>query len=112
MFSSHDVLSLRALGGVLAIFIIWQACRRVSTAITRRRIIASNGCKPARKYAHKEPFLGLDLVRETIKLLKAQKFVEGSRQRLRDYDTFTLEQNLVGKRGEHPLRDKAAISSS
>ncbi|KAJ9645879.1 hypothetical protein H2199_002922 [Coniosporium tulheliwenetii] len=64
-----------------------------TTYLARRQIKRDNGCKPPQaRYAHKDPFFGLDFLWENIKKGKEHKLLENSQKRFaRLGNTFTAK---------------------
>lgn len=50
--------------------------QRLTTGASRRRFIASNGCKPLRKWRHKDPVLGLDFLWASYRAVEEHRALE------------------------------------
>ena len=84
---------------------LWIYCiaAGVSTAIIlylseqfRYRYTArKNGCAPARKYSHKDPFLGLDLFLQAAKMFSENTFFPTTLERYRKYGS-TFQVSTLG----------------
>ena len=79
----NDALSLALT--VFAALVSLQAIAYYRTYRNRRKIIRSNGCKPAPHYAHRVPFLGLDIMREHKKAMEQHCYMENMRK---EFDTY------------------------
>lgn len=53
----------------------------LTNGATRRRFIASKGCKPIRKWRNKDPFLGIDLIWDSFRALKEHRALEQTKDR-------------------------------
>lgn len=63
-----------AVAGLVLVYFVYT---RVSLYIARRKFKLENGCKPiTHKYPHKDPILGIDLLMENIRNVKAKKLLE------------------------------------
>ena len=63
------------LGGLL-LFTLYLITSRVTTNRARQRVIKSNGCKPTAQLPHKDPFFGIDAIRDALRAAKAKTFLE------------------------------------
>ena len=52
----------------------------VRTQLERRRLIQKHGCQPPAKYPHKDPFLGLDAIRDAARAAKSKSFLPRVRE--------------------------------
>ncbi|TAQ88476.1 hypothetical protein B7494_g3183 [Chlorociboria aeruginascens] len=67
--------SLMALYLFSATYILYRFVTGTITFVRRRAIIIQNGCQPVPRYPHKEPFFGLDIFFENLRLLKSGTFL-------------------------------------
>lgn len=76
-FQTPSLAGLAVLGLVLAILL-----KRLSLYFARRQFKKEHGCKPPQaRYPLKDPFLGIDLMLENIKLAKELRFLQTSQSR-------------------------------
>ncbi|KAF4167585.1 hypothetical protein CNMCM6936_004849 [Aspergillus lentulus] len=69
------------------------ACISVRRFLARRQFARKHGCKPVARSFSKDPFLGLDTIRETIRALRQHKILERSVELFRTYgNTFTVKE--------------------
>ncbi|GFF54000.1 cytochrome P450 52A3-B [Aspergillus lentulus] len=69
------------------------ACISVRRFLARRQFARKHGCKPVARSFSKDPFLGLDTIRETIRALRQHKILERSVELFRIYgNTFTVKE--------------------
>jgi cytochrome P450 len=89
----HPLLLYIAAGA----FVSFLAYTRLSLYLTRRRIIKENGCKPCPYVYNKEPFLGLDVLLESIKRAKEHTFLEATLDRLKSFgpNVHTFHSRLI-----------------
>ena len=70
---------------VFAVLVSFKAISYYQIYRSRRRIIRSNGCKPAPHYPHTVPFLGTDIVKEHKKALDQHCYMENMQ---REFDKY------------------------
>jgi cytochrome P450 len=69
------------------------ACISIRRFLARRQFAHKHGCKPVARSFGKDPFLGLDTIRETIRALRQHKILERSVELFRIYgNTFTIKE--------------------
>lgn len=68
----------------------------LTVGVSRRKTINERGCKPAVVFKHKDPILGIDLVRDIAARSKAGTILQGSQERFKKYGN-TLQMNLLGR---------------
>lgn len=74
---------------------IYQLVLYVIRVQGRNRIIRDNGCKPYKKYPHKDPIFGLDLLLENVELSKTGGFLDKISERYARLNTYTFSQLLL-----------------
>lgn len=74
-FQDHHPFIL-LVAGVIASYALLRIVQYGVTYHKRSVIIRNNGCKPAAKYPHKDPILGLDIFRDNARYLREGKFLE------------------------------------
>jgi hypothetical protein len=87
--------------GIVSCLVLYTIYWIVQYSIKLRRqdaIIRKKGCKPVRKYPHRDPVLGLDIFLENAKLLKTGGFWDRTRERYLSLNTWTFSQLLMGDR--------------
>ena len=78
------------LGGLL-LFMLYLIASHITTSRARQRVIKSNGCKLAAQLPHKDPFFGIDAIREALRAAKAKTFLEFKRKHYELYgSTFSF----------------------
>lgn len=80
----------------LAFYLLYRIHFELTVGASRRRMIKERGCEPAVVFKHKDPILGLDLLRDIAKRVKAGTVLEGSQKRFQEYGN-TLQMNLLGR---------------
>ncbi len=86
------------LGTAIGAFI----CSRALGYAKMRQAVHRNGCLPPPKYAHKDPFLGLDMFFNQFNAMKRGNTGETERERFRRYGK-TFEANSWGTRCIHTM---------
>ncbi|KAL8669531.1 MAG: hypothetical protein Q9168_005875, partial [Polycauliona sp. 1 TL-2023] len=76
---------------VLCVFITYHLYQYLQHFYLAR----SNGCRPPRKYPHKDPFLGIDFFLETGKILSENRYLPELEKRYEKYGS-TFQTNLFG----------------
>ena len=92
---------------VLVSAVSWLFCYlygEFTLRAARRKMTQEYGCKPATRYRHKDPILGLDLILAELSSFKEHKILEHIQKRYLEYKTYTLEVLLFGKKGKRCAR--------
>lgn len=67
---SQTLLSLTIL------LILYHTYNHLTANLSRRRLVASKGCKPLRKWRNKDPILGLDFLWASYRAIKEHRALE------------------------------------
>ena len=84
--NSHPVL-LYAAAGLITLFFLYS---QVTLYLQRRRFIRENGCQPLARHYNKDPFFGLDVMRQNMKASKEKNFLYTSQRRFHDLGIWTF----------------------
>ena len=82
---------------VFAALLSFQAISYFQVYRNRRKIIRSNGCRPAPHYPHKVPFLGMDIVREHQTALDQHCYMENMKREFVTYGRTWQFTNFGGE---------------
>lgn len=63
------------------LFTLYYTYHHLKTNSSRRRLIASKGCKPLRKWRNRDPFLGLDFLWASGRAIKEHRALEMTKER-------------------------------
>ncbi|MCJ1396235.1 hypothetical protein MMC18_009124 [Xylographa bjoerkii] len=86
--SSSPVPSI--LLGALVLAAVYNLISYITTSRSRRKIIKPNDCKPPPKYPLRDPFFGIDGIRDALRAAKAKTFLEEKRGHYQQYgNTFS-----------------------
>ncbi|KAF2743154.1 putative cytochrome P450 alkane hydroxylase [Sporormia fimetaria CBS 119925] len=69
--------------------------QRLQLYLARRRIIQENNCKPCPYVLNRDPILGLDILRENVRLADAGRFLSGSQARFRRFKSNTFHNRII-----------------
>lgn len=70
---------------VIAVFLTYHFCRFLGVTAARLELSKSRGCKPPPKYPHNDPIIGIDLLLDTLKNLKAHRVLPALKERFDRY---------------------------
>jgi hypothetical protein len=97
MISAILAMTPLELGLVAAgFFLLYKIHFELTVGASRRKMINERGCKPAAVYKHKDPILGLDLIRDVKQRIKNHTILEGAQARFNKYGN-TFQANLGGE---------------
>lgn len=70
--------------------------QHLATRASRRRFIASNGCKPIRRWRNRDPFLGIDFLWASYRAIKEHRALEATKGRFDLLGVNTVHVSLLG----------------
>ena len=79
--------------GSIITFIVYQVFLHISIYRVRQELIKQHGCKPCAKYPHKDPFFGIDALRDTTRAFRSNTFLKHSRN-LYELHGYTFSSRL------------------
>ena len=82
--------------------------RSILNYVQRVRGMRKNGCEPARKYPHKDPILGLDLILEDININKKGNHLKALQERFEKYGKTYEQLRPDRTRMVHTMEPKMA----
>ena len=77
------------------LWIFYYAYRHLKTGASRRRFIASNGCKPLRKWRNKDPFLGIDFLWDSYRAIKEHRALQMTKDRFDLLGVNTVQVSIL-----------------
>ena len=78
------------------LFLLYKIHYELTVGASRRKTINERGCKPPVVFKHKDPILGIDLIRDVKRRIKDHTILQGSQERFEEYGN-TLQVNLGGE---------------
>lgn len=79
----------------ICLYAIYYAHWCLAIRLSRRRFIASKGCKPLCKWRNKDPFLGLDFLWASYRELKEHRALEMSKNRFDSFGANTVRISIL-----------------
>ncbi|KAF2267868.1 cytochrome P450 52A12 [Lojkania enalia] len=87
----HPLLLYLAFGAFLALILYTQ----LTQYLTRRRLEIENGCKPCPHVLNKDPFLGIDVLRQNIANAKKHAVLETAYNRFKSFNSNTFRSRMM-----------------
>ncbi|KAF2280043.1 cytochrome P450 [Westerdykella ornata] len=78
-----------------AVVVGFALVRQLSLYLARRRIIKENGCEPCPHVYNKDPFLGIDVLRDQLRRSRECTILEGNQQRFQNFRSNTFHSRMV-----------------
>ena len=76
--------------GSFVLAIVYYITTYITWSISRRNVVKQNGCKPPPKQPLKDPFFGVDAMRDTLRALESKTFLKQKRELYEQYgNTFS-----------------------
>ncbi|KAF2190986.1 cytochrome P450 52A12 [Zopfia rhizophila CBS 207.26] len=88
---NHPLILYLTAGFILLYFIY----ARISLYFRRRRLIKDNGCQPCLARVNKDPFLGIDILRENFRCSKSHTILEKTYNRVQNFGQNTFASRIM-----------------
>ena len=92
---SWPISLYQTLFSIICLLLSRYTYRHLTIGATRRRFIASKGCKPIRRWRNKDPFLGIDFLWDSFRALKEHRALEQTRSRFDKLGVTTAQLSVL-----------------
>ena len=65
--------------GAFVLVFLFLVTQRITTYLVHQKLIKQHGCQPPAKLPHKDPFFGIDEIRDALRAAKSKTFLERKR---------------------------------